>query len=82
MQNAGMKAITIRNVPDDVRDSLAKQAAQAGRSMQEHLLAELTQLAERPSMVDLMARIRSRKEATGSLLAAETVAEYRAADKR
>ncbi|WP_396654373.1 FitA-like ribbon-helix-helix domain-containing protein, partial [Microbacterium sp.] len=32
-------AITVRNVPDDVRDELASRAARSGRSLQEYLSA-------------------------------------------
>ena len=45
-----MTSITVRNVPDDVRDELAARAARAGRSLQEHLRVELIQLASRPSV--------------------------------
>jgi plasmid stability protein len=34
-------SITIRNVPEEVRDELASRAALAGRSLQEHLRSEL-----------------------------------------
>ena len=61
-------SITIRNVPTEVRDELASRAALAGRSLQEHLLAELIELAHRPSVEALVQRIRARKEATGSAL--------------
>ena len=41
--------ITIRNVPDAVRDELAERATRAGRSMQEFLVRELTTIANKPS---------------------------------
>jgi plasmid stability protein len=50
------KSITIRDVPDDVRDELAVRAARAGRSLQEHLRLELTELARRPSVDELLRR--------------------------
>lgn len=65
--------VTIRNVPDDVRDELASRAALAGRSLQEHLLAELIELARRPSAAAVIARIRARKKATGSKLPAKEI---------
>jgi antitoxin FitA len=52
--------ISIRAVPDAVRDELAARAARSGQSLQEYLLAELTALASRPSAVEAIARIRSR----------------------
>ena len=83
MHNACMfTTITIRNVPDDVRNELAARAALAGRSLQEHLLAELTDLARRPSPDALLARIRARKHATGSHLPADRILEYLDRDRR
>ena len=45
MHNAGMKTVTIRDVPDDVRDALAAQARERGQSLQAHLLEMLRQHA-------------------------------------
>jgi plasmid stability protein len=75
-------SITIRDVPDDVRDELAARAALAGRSLQEHLRAELIELARRPSAAVLIERIRARKAATGSRLSAERIARHRSEDRR
>lgn len=75
-------SITIRDVPDDVRDELASRAALAGRSLQEHLRTELIELARRPNVDALMARVRARKEATGSRLSAEQILAYRDRDRR
>jgi antitoxin FitA len=36
-------AITIRNVPEEVRDELAARAARSGRSLQEYLAGLLTE---------------------------------------
>jgi len=45
-QNAVMPIqITIRNVPEKVRDELAARAALQGKSMQEYLRSELERLA-------------------------------------
>jgi len=54
--------ITIRAVPDQVRDELAARAARSGQSLQEYLSAELAALASRPSVAEAIARIRSRAE--------------------
>lgn len=61
-------AITIRNVPDEVRDVLAARAAGAGQSLQEYLRAHLIDSAARPSLPEVIARARSRVEATGTRL--------------
>ena len=63
--NACMTTITIRNVPEDTHAELVAKAAAAGQSLQEYLKAKLIEVADRPDMATLMARIRARKEATG-----------------
>ena len=50
---------TIRAVPDAVRDELAARAARSGRSLQEYLVAELSELAAKPSIDDALREIRS-----------------------
>lgn len=83
LHNAGMPlSITIRNVPDAVRDALAARAARAGRSLQEHLRAELIELARRPSVGEVLDRVRQRKSATQSRLSRKRILEYRDADRR
>ncbi len=52
--------ITIRAVPNEVRDELAARASRAGQSLQEFLSAELTSIVSRPSVDDTIARIRER----------------------
>lgn len=76
------KAITIRNVPDEVRDELAARAAGAGQSLQEYLHAELIRLAGRPDNRRLLESIRARKRQTGSQLAADRILALRDADRR
>jgi plasmid stability protein len=73
-------SITIRNVPDDVRDELASRAARAGRSLQEHLRSELIELARRPSVEQLLERVRERKATTSTRLSIEEILEDRDAD--
>lgn len=84
MQNADMppKAVTIRDVPDEVRDKLAARAARAGQSLQEHLRMELARLAGGPSIDELMERVRDRKAATGSRLPSADIVRHRDADRR
>jgi plasmid stability protein len=75
-------SITIRDVPDEVRDELASRAGLAGRSLQEHLRAELIELAKRPSLQVLLARIRERKASSGSKLSARKILAHRDRDRR
>ncbi|HEV8280474.1 MAG TPA: hypothetical protein VGQ02_01335 [Candidatus Limnocylindrales bacterium] len=78
---AGMPSITVRNVPDDVRDELAARAARAGRSLQEHLRAELIELARKPSVEDVLTRARARTRTTASNLPAARILDHRDADR-
>jgi len=50
------KAIQIRDVPDDVHRTLKARAASAGVSLSEYLLGELSRVAARPPMADVLAR--------------------------
>jgi plasmid stability protein len=73
--------ITIRDVPDAVRDELAARAALQGKSMQEYLRAELERLAARPPIEKVLERIRERK-AAGTRLFPEEILAYRDANRR
>lgn len=55
-----MTNVQIRDVPDDVHRVLVRRAEEAGQSLQQHLLGELTKLASRPTNAELMARIAAR----------------------
>ena len=77
-----MVAITIRNVPDDVRDELAARAARSGRSLQEYLAGELAALAARPDPASTLARVRERVRLTGTRVTTEEILAARDADRR
>ena len=66
MHNECVALIQIRDVPESVRDELARKAAAAGQSMQAYLLSELSKLAERPTMAEIIQRAQARAKATGS----------------
>jgi len=74
--------ITIRDVPDSVRDELAARAAAQGRSMQEFLRTELERLAARPSIESVLARIRERKSITGTTVSIDEILGDLDADRR
>jgi len=82
MQDAGMTSITIRDVPDEVRDELAARARLSGRSLQEYLRIELVRLASRPDPGVLIARSRERAKRTGACLTAEQILAHRDDDRR
>jgi plasmid stability protein len=52
--------VQIRDVPDDVHRRLKSQAALSGQSLNEYLLARVTDLARTPTVPELAARIRER----------------------
>ena len=56
--------ITIRDVPEKVRDELAARAALQGKSMQEYLRMELERLSARPSVDAWLEQVRKRKRAS------------------
>lgn len=53
-------SITIRAVPNHVRDELAARAARSGRSLQEYLVSELGEIAARPNLDDALREVRLR----------------------
>lgn len=75
-------AITIRDVPDYVRDELAARAARAHQSLQEYLRSMLIDSATRPSAADVIARARARVRVTGATISAESILAARDADRR
>lgn len=74
--------ITIRDVPERVRDELAARAALQGKSMQEYLRMELERLASRPSVDAWLEQVRKRKRASQTRLSAAQVLKSRDADRR
>lgn len=75
-------AITVRDVPDEVRDELAARAARAGQSLQEYLRAMLLDATSRPAVGDVIARARARVDATCARVDAEAILAARDADRR
>ena len=75
-------SITIRDVPDKARDELAARAAHSGRSLQEYLRSKLVELASRPDVETVLARIRERKQRTDSRLPSKSILAHRREDRR
>src|SRR5690349_16631106 len=55
------KMVQLRNVPDALHRSLKARAALAGMSLSDYLLAEIREIAERPTLAELRDRLRARK---------------------
>lgn len=59
------KAVTVRDVPEDVVRELAARAARDGRSLQEYLRGELITLASKPDMNQWLDMVRRNRELFG-----------------
>jgi antitoxin FitA len=74
--------ITIRDVPEKVRDELAARAALQGKSMQEYLRMELERMAARPSVEAWLEQVRKRKRAYQTRVSTAQILKARDADRR
>ena len=74
--------ITIRDVPEAVRDALAVRAARQRQSMQGFLRGELERLASRPSPAEWLERVRERKAAAGTRVPPASILRARDADRK
>lgn len=74
-------SMTIRDVPDDVRDELASRAARSGRSLQEYVRGVLVDFAHRPNAADAVALARERARAYPAL-SADEILDVLPADRR
>jgi len=69
--------IQIRNVPDALHRELKSRAALAGMSLSDYLLNEIREAAERPTLEEMKARLRSLSAVAPSPPPAEAVREER-----
>ncbi len=51
------KTIQIRNVPDELHRKLKARAAREGTTLSDYLLSEIEQVAEKPTLRELMERL-------------------------
>lgn len=68
-----MKALQIRNVPDDVHRRLKARAATEGTSLSELALSELRKSLDRPTRRELIERVQARERAVVSQPPADAV---------
>lgn len=73
--------ITIRGVPEEVRNEIAARAALQGQSMQEFLRCELERIAARPSLGTWLRGVRDRKAAAGTRVRPSRILSARDADR-
>ena len=74
--------ITIRDVPEEVRDQLAARAALQRQSMQEFLRGELERIASRPSIEEWLWGVRERKALTETRVPPHRILDARDADRK
>jgi len=71
------KMIQLRNVPDRLHRTLKARAAMAGMSLSDYLLAEINEIAERPTLAELAQRLRKLQPLTFDIDTARLVREER-----
>ena len=72
-----MSTLQVRDVPDDVRQTLKVRAAAAGQSLSEYVLGELSRLARQPTLGELTERVRLRGSAEPATRAADILRSER-----
>jgi plasmid stability protein len=81
-QNACMPvSITVRDVPDEVRDELAARAARAGMSLTAYLRNRLVEAATREDVESVLRRARERVARTESRLPATAILDHLAEER-
>jgi antitoxin FitA len=73
------KMIQLRNVPDALHRKLKARAAMAGMSLSDYLLAEVKEVAERPTLAELRERLHQRKPVADELDTVRLLQEEREA---
>lgn len=66
-----MSTLQVRDVPEDVRETLKARASAAGQSLSEYLLAQLSRMARQPTLDELTSRIRLRGAVEPEMAAAD-----------
>lgn len=67
------RMIQLRNVPEGLHRTLKARAAVAGMSLSDYLLAEIKEMAERPTLAELRERLHRRSPVASPVSAAEAV---------
>jgi antitoxin FitA len=60
-----MTTLYIRDVPDEVAQTLKGRAAEAGMSLSAYVGGELARIAARPTNAEIVARLKSRDGSSG-----------------
>ncbi|MEP6862769.1 MAG: hypothetical protein ABJE66_19240 [Deltaproteobacteria bacterium] len=54
------KLVQIKNVPEGVHRTLKARAAQAGMTLSDYLLKEISEVAARPTLEEVLAKLKAR----------------------
>ena len=73
------KMIQLRKGPDALHRCLKVRATMAGMSLSDYLLAEIKEIAERPTLAELRERLHQRKPVAAQIDTAHMVREEREA---
>ena len=73
------KMIQLRNVPDALHRGLKARAARAGMSLSDYLLAEIKEIADRPTLAELRERLHKRTPVSAQIDTALLVRQEREA---
>ncbi len=73
------RMIQVRNVPEVLHRRLKARAASTGMSLSDYLLAELREIADRPTLDEFRERLHTRKPYPAALDTADLLREERAA---
>jgi plasmid stability protein len=71
------KMIQLRNVPDALHRRLKARAAVSGMSLSDYLLSEIREIAERPTMAEMVERLSQREPVSVPIDTARLVREER-----
>ena len=71
------KMIQIRNVPDALHRNLKVRAAASGMSLSDYLLAEIKDIADRPTLAELREQLHERTPVSVAIDTARLVREER-----
>jgi antitoxin FitA len=74
--------ITIRDVPENVRNELASRAAARGQSLQQFMRQLAIDTASRPTLQEVIERARARVAASGSRITVEATLAALRADRK
>jgi antitoxin FitA len=80
--NETTKSIQVRNVPVSVHRTLAVRAAQQGMSLSEYLLRRMTEMASKPTLAEVIERVREREPVNPDLDTAAALRAERDSDPR